>query len=161
MHVAEGVLISQGPPIDSVDEFTAWVRPHLPEISALTGRLAPRWERDDVIQEALARAWSKRGLFDPNKGSAAGWLLAITADQSRRACRRRRPWAPCQPAFPGPRNRRPTRRRVRGLATAAQTAARGRLFLLCGSFDSRNRARDGVLGRDCEVHALRRAFSPA
>ena len=68
--------------------FADWVRPHLPAMSRLAARLAPGADRDDVVQEALVRAWTKRSQWDPDRGSAAGWLLAITADQARRARRR-------------------------------------------------------------------------
>jgi RNA polymerase sigma factor (sigma-70 family) len=74
------------------EEFTEWVRPCLPTIARLASRLAPALDRDDVVQEALARAWVKRAQFDPTRGTAMVWLLAITADQARRARRRRRPW---------------------------------------------------------------------
>jgi RNA polymerase sigma factor (sigma-70 family) len=77
----------------SPEEFAAWVRPHLPALARLAARLAPSGDRDDVVQEALARAWSKRGQFDEARGSALTWLLAITADQARRARRRQRPLA--------------------------------------------------------------------
>jgi RNA polymerase sigma-70 factor (ECF subfamily) len=60
-------------------------------MSLLAARLTSTSERDDVVQEALSRAWVKRGNFDPSRGSAAGWLLAITADQARRMRRRRGP----------------------------------------------------------------------
>jgi RNA polymerase sigma factor (sigma-70 family) len=73
------------------DEFGEWVRPHLPALARLAARLAPDGERDDVLQEALARAWRKRASFDPSRGTALAWLLAITADQARRARRRSRP----------------------------------------------------------------------
>jgi RNA polymerase sigma-70 factor (ECF subfamily) len=60
-------------------------------MSLLASRLTSPDDRDDVVQEALARAWRKRGSFDPGRGTAAAWLLAITADQARRTWRRRRP----------------------------------------------------------------------
>jgi RNA polymerase sigma factor (sigma-70 family) len=75
------------------EEFSEWVRPHLPALTRLAARLAPSGDRDDVVQESLARAWAKRSQFDAARGSALGWLLAITADQARRARRRRRPFA--------------------------------------------------------------------
>lgn len=75
------------------EEFIEWVRPSLPAMARLAARLSPPGERDDVVQEALARAWSKRSQFDPARGSASNWLLAITADQARKARRRRRPLA--------------------------------------------------------------------
>src|SRR5437763_5329543 len=73
------------------DEFAEWVEPHLPALARLAARLSPEGERDDVLQEALARAWRKRATFDPARGTPLTWLLAITADQARRARRRARP----------------------------------------------------------------------
>lgn len=70
-------------------EFVAWLDPHLPAMAALAARLAPT-ERDDVVQHAVAQAWAKRAQFDPDRGSSAAWLLAITANESRRTYRRRR-----------------------------------------------------------------------
>lgn len=75
------------------DEFGAWVEPHLPALARLAARLAPDGERDDVVQAALERAWRKRSTFDPARGTPLAWLLAITADQARRARRRSRPLA--------------------------------------------------------------------
>ena len=69
-------------------EYAEWVRPHLPAMSRLAARLAPNGDRDDVVQEALVRAWTKRSQWDPVRGSAAGWLLAIVADRARHARRR-------------------------------------------------------------------------
>jgi RNA polymerase sigma-70 factor (ECF subfamily) len=77
-------------PPRQLDDFADWVRPHLPAMSRLAARLAPNCDRDDVVQEAMVRAWRKRRLFDPSRGSTASWLLAITADRARRA-RQRRP----------------------------------------------------------------------
>jgi RNA polymerase sigma-70 factor (ECF subfamily) len=51
----------------------------------LAARLAPAGQADDVVQEALIRAWRKRGQFDPGRGSASAWLLAIVADRARSA----------------------------------------------------------------------------
>ena len=62
-------------------------------MSRLAARLAPNADRDDVVQEALVRAWRKRGQYDAARGTPATWLLAITADQARRARRKRRPFA--------------------------------------------------------------------
>jgi RNA polymerase sigma-70 factor (ECF subfamily) len=68
--------------------FADWVRPHLPAMVRLAARLAPSADRDDVVQEALVRAWTKRRLYDAGRGTAAAWLLAITADQAAKARRR-------------------------------------------------------------------------
>jgi RNA polymerase sigma factor (sigma-70 family) len=80
---------------DAAEGFADWVRPHLPAMTRLAARLAAGSDRDDVVQEALARAWRKRRQFDAARGTPAAWLLAITADRARQA-RRRRPiaWLP-------------------------------------------------------------------
>lgn len=75
------------------EAFAEWVRPSLLPMARLATRLSPPGEGDDVVQEALVRAWSKWPQFDPARGTASTWLLAITADQARKARRRRRPVA--------------------------------------------------------------------
>ena len=73
------------------DAFAEWVRPHLGAMRRLAARLAPEVDADDAVQEALVRAWRKRGQFDERRGTPAAWLLAIAADQARQARRRQRP----------------------------------------------------------------------
>ena len=70
--------------------FEEWVRPHLAAMSYLAARLAPG-EGDDVVQDALTRAWRRWGTYDAGRGTPRTWLLAIVADQSRRTRLRRRP----------------------------------------------------------------------
>jgi Sigma-70 region 2 len=77
-------------------EFAAWVRPYLPAMARLAARIAPSADRDDVVQDALVRAWRRRSTFDPERGTPTGWLLAIVADQARR-CRKRSLVAGFQP----------------------------------------------------------------
>lgn len=81
-----------GPPADGA-AFVEWVRPHLPAMSRLAARLAVGADRDDIVQEALTRAWIKRDQYDGTRGTASAWLFAITADQARKAIRRLRPVA--------------------------------------------------------------------
>ena len=76
---------------DELAAFTEWVEPVIPAMARLAARLAPTADRDDVVQEALLRAWTKRRQYDPAKGTAASWLLAITADQAFKAFKRGRP----------------------------------------------------------------------
>jgi RNA polymerase sigma-70 factor (ECF subfamily) len=73
------------------DEFAVWVAPHLESMARLAARLGGGADRDDVVQEALTRAWRKRATFDPDRGTPRTWLLAIVADQASKARRRRRP----------------------------------------------------------------------
>jgi RNA polymerase sigma-70 factor, ECF subfamily len=70
--------------------FTDWVLPHVGAMARLAARLAPS-DRDDIVQDALLRAWQRWETFDPARGTPSAWLLAITADTARKANRRRRP----------------------------------------------------------------------
>ena len=92
--------------LDSVprrrDDFADWVRPHLAAMTRLAARLAPGCDRDDIVQEALVRAWRKRHLFDPRRGSASAWLLALTADRARRARTRHPAALESRDAVPAP-----------------------------------------------------------
>ncbi len=76
------------------DAFADWVRPHLAGMARLAARLAPDADRDDVVQEALARAWVKRRQYDQARGTPSAWLLAIVADQAGKARRRLRALRP-------------------------------------------------------------------
>jgi RNA polymerase sigma factor (sigma-70 family) len=69
------------------DAFAAWIRPHWGGMAQLARRLAPDGEWEDVLQEALSATWRKRAQFDEQRGTARNWLLAIVADQARKAHR--------------------------------------------------------------------------
>ncbi len=69
-------------------DFSTWVEPHLRAMSLLAARLVPDTERDDVVQEALERAWRRRSSFDAERGTAQGWLLALVLDRARASWRR-------------------------------------------------------------------------
>ena len=70
-------------------EFEQWVTPHLAAMASLAARMVGPAARDDVLQEAAARAWQKWHTFDAGRGTARGWLCAIVADQARRVYRTR------------------------------------------------------------------------
>ncbi|WP_308210921.1 RNA polymerase sigma factor [Actinokineospora diospyrosa] len=81
---------------EGAEGFAEWVGPHVGVVARVVGRLGvgrlgAGWgvDRDDVVQEVLARAWVKRRQYDPARGSPRVWLLAIAADQVRKAVRRR------------------------------------------------------------------------
>ncbi|MCW5952635.1 MAG: hypothetical protein KIT69_10285, partial [Propionibacteriaceae bacterium] len=81
--------------LSTADGFTRWVRPHWQAMARLAARYSP--DADDILADALAVAWRKRAQFDPARGTARNWLLAITADQRSKAWRRTvrtlsRPW---------------------------------------------------------------------
>lgn len=78
-------LVSRAEPApDAAGEFVAWVGPHLVRMSLLAARMAPAVDRDDLVQEALLRAWRHRRSFDPARGQPSAWLLAIVANVCRR-----------------------------------------------------------------------------
>lgn len=72
--------------------FADWTRPALLPMTRLARRLAPHADADDIVQDALARAWVKRAQFDPARGTPTTWLLAIVADQARSSRRGRVRW---------------------------------------------------------------------
>lgn len=70
-------------------EFAEWTRPSLLPMVRLAKRLAPHADADDIVQDALTRAWTKRHQFDAARGTPTTWLLAIVADQARSSRRGR------------------------------------------------------------------------
>lgn len=70
-------------------EFAALVQQFLPQMVRLAERLGGTTNRDDIVQEALINAWTKRSQFNPDRGHLGGWLMAIVADQARKSWRRR------------------------------------------------------------------------
>ena len=70
-------------------QFAQLVEPYLPKMFHLAERLAGPTNKDDVVQEALINAWTKRAQFDSKRGALGGWLMAIVADQARKSWRRK------------------------------------------------------------------------
>ena len=89
-----GVLLEVAQPeaaeLDQADGFAAAVRPFLPVMNRLAVRLSPAGTFEDVVQEALLRAWAHRRQFNAARGSLLTWLLTIVAHEARRAARQRR-----------------------------------------------------------------------
>lgn len=69
---------------DLPQAFADWVGPHLSLITAVAAREVGRADADDLVQEALLRAWRRRSTFDATKGSVRVWLLAVLLDRARR-----------------------------------------------------------------------------
>lgn len=67
-------------------EFMQQAKPHLLTMLRLARRLG-RHDAEDIVQEALARAWEKRAQYDSRRGSFGAWLLAITADRAYKSWR--------------------------------------------------------------------------
>jgi RNA polymerase sigma factor (sigma-70 family) len=74
----------------AVDEFAAQLTMVRPTLFRFAVALTSLPEADDLVQDALTRAWAKRDQFDAGRGSLQAWLLAIVADQARARWRRRR-----------------------------------------------------------------------
>ena len=116
---------------DTAADFAEWIGPEVERMARLAARLAPTDDRDDIVQEALVRAWQKRRQYDPARGTPAAWLLAITADRARHARRRRTP-APSLGEVPG--RVRSTDDRVDVEFAVARLAPRQRLAVDCFYF---------------------------
>ena len=71
-------------------EFADAVRPHMAAMTRLAARLGPNGGQDDVVQEALVRAWRHRGGFDARRGTFSAWLMTIVANEAKRAVGRLR-----------------------------------------------------------------------
>jgi DNA-directed RNA polymerase specialized sigma24 family protein len=70
-------------------DFATWVEPHLLAARRVALRLAP-YDADDVLQDALIRAWRRRETYDPACGTVRAWLCGIVIDQCRQRRRRER-----------------------------------------------------------------------
>jgi len=82
-----------GQPAPSDQEsFARWVEPHFPILNRIVRWSVPVSSADDVVQDALLRAWDKRSLFDPSRGSPDAWLARIALDQCAQQHRRSRRW---------------------------------------------------------------------
>ena len=95
------------------EDFDGWVTPWLPDIWRFAVSLSSLDDADDLVQDTLARAWAKRASYDPARGSARSWLLAIVADRARRRwIRRPKPVALAPTAVPEPDGHRVDLRRA-------------------------------------------------
>jgi len=72
------------------DDFAVWVRPHVATMHRYAVRRVGTAAADDVVQEALLRAWRRRSTYDASRGDPLPWLLAIVRDRAGRFLRRSR-----------------------------------------------------------------------
>lgn len=73
---------------DDAPDFAAWVGPHLRSLTMVAIREVGRADAEDIVQQALTRAWQRRETFDAERGSTRVWLVAVLLDQARRHRRR-------------------------------------------------------------------------
>ena len=79
------------------EDFAGWVAPHLVLMGRYARRLVAEADAEDVVQEALERAWRRWSTYDATRGGPVPWLLAIVADRARRKRVRARLTAPWRP----------------------------------------------------------------
>jgi RNA polymerase sigma factor (sigma-70 family) len=65
-------------------DFARWVEPHLTVLARYAARQVAEADRDDVVQEALIRAWQRWSTYDEGRGTPVAWLIGILADRCRR-----------------------------------------------------------------------------
>jgi RNA polymerase sigma-70 factor (ECF subfamily) len=75
---------SSGEPEGAGDPFELWVAPHVAGMRRTAAPLSSEAAAEDVAQEALVRAWRKRDLYVPDRGTPKRWLNAITREEARR-----------------------------------------------------------------------------
>lgn len=81
------------------DEFADRVTEAIPALHRYAARLVGPHDADDLVQEALIRAWRRQDTYDASRGAPLPWLLAIVHDRARRVWRRpRRPTLALDPA---------------------------------------------------------------
>jgi RNA polymerase sigma factor (sigma-70 family) len=73
-------MTERGTPVD----FAQWVEPHVKVLSRYAARQVPPEDRDDMVQEALIRAWQRWSTYDESRGTAVAWLVGILGDRCRR-----------------------------------------------------------------------------
>lgn len=54
--------------------------------------LGDRSEAEEVLQDVYLAVWRRPSAFDPARGSALGWLIAIARNRAIDRLRSRRPW---------------------------------------------------------------------
>ncbi len=79
--VSGGRDMTQG---STAEDFARWVEPHLTVLTRYAARKVEGSDRDDVVQEALIRAWQRWPTYDESRGTPAAWLIGILADRCRR-----------------------------------------------------------------------------
>lgn len=90
-------LGSRNGPLSDAAAFSDFVHSQLPGLVRLAARISPNTAPDDVVQEALIRAWRYRGSYNARLGAVSTWLMTIVANEARRAHRRPVP-LPVRPA---------------------------------------------------------------
>jgi RNA polymerase sigma factor (sigma-70 family) len=97
-HLAALRAVSDEPvTLADAQSFEDWVADHVAVMSAVAIRQVGPADADDVVQEALTRAWTRRQTYRPDAGSVRAWLVAIVLDRARR--HRMRSLRPTLPAL--------------------------------------------------------------
>lgn len=67
-----------------------WIRDGWPLVARCVRRMIRDDAWHDVAQDALLEAWRRRATFDPTRGRADSWMVAIAISQVRRFQQRNR-----------------------------------------------------------------------
>jgi len=94
LHVIGGAVAAEDP---TPDEFADRVAAAIPALHRYAARLVGPHDADDLVQEALIRAWRRQDTYDDSRGAPLPWLLAIVHDRARRVWRLRRPTLVLEP----------------------------------------------------------------
>lgn len=79
--------MSRSPSDSALREFEAELAKSLRPMFRFAASLVGLDDAEDVVQDALVRAWAKRAQFDPRRGTVESWVLGIVADQARQRWR--------------------------------------------------------------------------
>lgn len=69
---------------------TIWERYGAAIFSLCLRRLSDRGAAEDAAQEAFTNVWKRAATFDPARGSAAGWLYAVSRNAAAQQARHHR-----------------------------------------------------------------------
>lgn len=126
--------------------FADAVRPHMAALVRLAARIAPGNSPDDVVQDALIRAWRHRSQYDPKRGAFSSWIMAIVANKARRAAKRawHMPRMPAPPAAVSSEERLDVEAAVRRLPPRQRLAVQWYYFAGLSIGDTAAVLEDGV-----------------
>ena len=64
-------------------DYQDWVEPHLTYLARYAGRLVAPDQRDEVVRQALIRAYQRWSTYDDARATPLVWLLGLVAHESR------------------------------------------------------------------------------
>lgn len=83
-EVPEPSAASADPHLTGQGAFDAFAAPYLPILRAIAAREVGLGNAEDILQDALLRAWQRWDTYDESRGTPKVWLCAIVLDRARR-----------------------------------------------------------------------------